>query len=105
MATIGLLKSKNTFTWRVKNFLKRPEKNSELILSPKFTIFDNYGRQFTSCLSLYPKGMLEYEGMCLQSRKGRYESNLQVIVYILYFCTIIYKQIYLLNTNKISFVL
>ena len=62
MATIGLLKSKNTFTWRVKNFLKRPEKNGELILSPKFTIFDNYGRQFTSCLSLYPKGMLEYEG-------------------------------------------
>ena len=58
MATIGSLSSNNNFdfTWKVENFLGRPEKQNERILSPSFTIIDNNGRHGTIHLTLYPKG-------------------------------------------------
>ncbi len=58
MPTIGSLSSNNNFdfTWKVENFLGRPEKQNEHISSPSFTIIDNNGRRGTINLSLYPKG-------------------------------------------------
>ena len=61
MATIGSLSSNNNFdfTWKVENFLGRPEKQNEQFLSPSFTIIDNNGRKGTIYLMLYPKGHLK----------------------------------------------